>query len=375
MATKINVRSPYYVKISNDPLTTVLFELFIWTGAGLSRPASPQYTLTKSKIGSNNYVVFEISELVRDYIDTGYYGSSDVVWVQYRTTIDEGTPVFSSYFLAVEGYGYFHEGTNPELSRDSLISNEVIWRPEDENIKVPVFTDDAIEVVMLNGDMVLRSVTLGPSDETSEMIEYVSVSGDISADNYKQRVLSTGGTYEYNPLLIKVDNYVDINLVDTIRVYRGDSYKKISVRTQQCDKYPDRKITFINKFGALQDIYFFAKEVESMSASSDTFKSNSFSNVTLSYDTTKHQYQQFDKQARERVILNTGFVSDDYNEVITQMMLSEKVWLTKTTDKESNVIPVIPITKDVTYKTSLNDKMVEYAIEFEYAFDKIQNIR
>ena len=56
-------------------------------------------------------------------------------------------------------------------------------------------------------------------------------------------------------------------------------------------------------------------------------------------------------------------------------MLSEQVWYTKTTDEESTIYPVTPVTSSLTYKTSLNDKLVEYTIDFDFAFDKIQNIR
>ena len=57
------------------------------------------------------------------------------------------------------------------------------------------------------------------------------------------------------------------------------------------------------------------------------------------------------------------------------MMISDQVWITKITDTKELVIPVVPATKSVTYKTSVNDKLVQYTIEFNMAFDKINNIR
>ena len=38
-------------------------------------------------------------------------------------------------------------------------------------------------------------------------------------------------------------------------------------------------------------------------------------------------------------------------------------------------IPVVVKTSNMTFKTSLNDKLIEYTIEFEEAFDLINNIR
>jgi len=396
MATKINVRSPYYAYKAQTSGTWVYaeWEIRVWSGLDISdKPASADYTFTKNFV--NNNVNLEISEIVRDFIEhTNEYSVGDSVkWVRvdgdfYRDTDPAGNPsgTYGLTTIAFDGYGYFEEGINPELSKTKLFSNKVIWRPEDENIRIPVYGYTMMDIVMVSNGQPVRTINHRyPSGEldTDEMIAYYSVSGDISADNYKQRVLSAEGIYETNPLLIELDNYVDINLVDEIRIYPLNAspiyveapYEKIEVRTHKCDKYPDRKVTFVNKFGALQDVYFFAKEVESITTSGEQYKSNIYDLTTNSYSTTAHQYQQFDRQAKERITLSTGYVSEDYNEVIKQLMMSEYVWLTKTTDESSNIYPVIPRTSDVTFKTSLNDKLVSYDIEFDFAFDKIQNVR
>jgi hypothetical protein len=56
-------------------------------------------------------------------------------------------------------------------------------------------------------------------------------------------------------------------------------------------------------------------------------------------------------------------------------LLSEQVYYTEITETAEVVVPVIPLTKSVTYKTSVNDRLANYTIEFENAFDKINNIR
>ena len=74
--------------------------------------------------------------------------------------------------------------------------------------------------------------------------------------------------------------------------------------------------------------------------------------------------------------MSSGFLSEEYNEVFKQMMLSEKVWVTNITDRwRTSVLPINVKTSDITYKTSLNDKLVEYTIEFDKSFDTINNIR
>ena len=381
-------RSPYYYSpnTADSSAATVTLTIKIWNGVKASPIASPQYTLSKSvtvPATGNRYATFEISELIRDYIEVTFDGgyATDVVWAALAYTIYNSSGGFitggGGTILFLDGYGYFEEGSNPQPPDRTLIDNRVIWRPEDENIRIPVLADetDATDVVMVSNGQPVRTETLAASTTASDMIKDASVSGDISADNYKQRVLSVGGTFENNPLLWDIDNYVDINLVDEIRVYRDGTYDKIKVRTMECNKYPNRKITFLNKNGAFQDIYFFGRETDSTETTSERYKANVINLQTASYSTTAHQYQQYDKQGKNKVVLNTGFVSEDYNEVIKQLLFSEKVWLTKTTNDESTIYPVIPLTKSVSYKTSLNERMVEYAVEFEYAFDAVQNIR
>ena len=384
MSTKINTRSPYYYKQSHASAARIKISIYVYEGIQTTdRPATAQYIITKdvtTPSTGNPYAVFEISELVRDYLDSSYNNyQSNCSWVDvvYQILNSSGGVVTggSSPYIAMDGYGYFEEGINPELSKRLLLSNKVMWRPEDENIRVPVFSEQATDVVFISKGQAVRSVSLSSTNNTSGVVSYVSVSGDVSVDNYRQRVLADGGVYEPSSCLYKLDNQVDVNLVDEVRVSRDGTYDKLIVKTMSCDKYPDRKVTFVNKFGAFQDVYFFAKEIESINISSDSYKANTLNYETLSYDLNKAQQHRFDVQGKEKITLNTGYVSEDYNEVLKQMMLSEQVWYTKTTDEESNIFPVIPNTNSLRFKTSLNDKLVDYTIDFDYAFDKIQNIR
>jgi hypothetical protein len=68
-------------------------------------------------------------------------------------------------------------------------------------------------------------------------------------------------------------------------------------------------------------------------------------------------------------------LNEDYNEVIEQLMISEKTWMTRIIDNEQLVLPIVPSTKSITYKTSVNDRLIQYTIGFDMAFDKINNIR
>jgi hypothetical protein len=232
-------------------------------------------------------------------------------------------------------------------------------------------------------------------NNTNGQIEYISVAGQnesdtpINASTYEERVLEDGGTFEDSVCLQNFLSTIDIGLVDEVwvnydtgTVFTGVSNTStedtktdiIKIHTVDECKYEPYKVTFVNKYGALQDVWFFKKSVETTDVTSEQFKASIFSQDTLSYKTYQHQQQAFMAQGKDRITMNTGYINDDHNAVMEELLLSEQVWYTKITDEEL-IVPVIPRTKTITYKTSVNDKLVDYTVEFEEAFDKINNIR
>jgi hypothetical protein len=380
MSTKINVRSPFYKKVGNVDLDYATLSLFIYDGVFTTdKPASAQYTLVKRPVNGNNYVVFEIAELVRDYLDTSFDGTytSQTVWVEadvVLTLTDESVEDDNSDYIAYAGYGYFEDGINPELSRGLLISNKTIYRLDDENIRVPVDTFGTNSVTYFYDGQVKRSKTISTSTNTNAQIEYVSVSGSDDSDNFQERVLADGGTFEFTACLKEFLDTLDIGLVDELWVATDSGVEIVKIISVCEPKYTPYKVTFLNKFGALQDMYFFKKSVESISTNQETYKRSTMDLANLSYSVSSHQASTFNKNGKEKITMNTGFISEDYNEVIRQLLLSEQVWVTKLTDQEL-VLPLNVVSNSLTYKTNVNDKLIDYTLEFSYAYDKINNIR
>lgn len=386
MATKINVRSPFYLKVSQANIATATLNLYIYTGTFVANAsvANPKYTITKDVLTSG-FIVFEVAELIRDYLEIEFDGtySSQVVWVNavISTTVSSGSasatvsPDNTNGFVAFDGYGYFHEGTNPELSKGALISNNTIFRLNDSNVRIPVYTGDTTSVAFFYQGEEKRTQAISTSTNTNAQIDYVTVSGQDNNDSYEERVVADGGTLETSRCLTDFLRQLDVGLVDEVYVASSTGTEIIKIlSTEEC-KYEPYKVTFVNKYGALQDLMFFKKSVESTNVTSEQFKASIFDQSTLSYKTHQHQQQAFLAQGKDRITMNTGYVNDDHNSVIEELLLSEQVYYTEITETAEVVIPVIPLTKSVTYKTSVNDRLANYTIEFENAFDKINNIR
>jgi len=373
MSTKINVRSPYYVKVAYAGLNYATIYLYVWTGDSSPSPAEPNYTLTKYRVGTNNYVVFEISEYIKDFLVTQYGNySTDVVWVKYGYAIynESGSSINgggSANMLGVDGYGYFEDGVNPQLSQQLLQSNTIIYYNEGQDIVFPVW---------------------------AEFIPTISITSDSGADVFWEAVEDFWQTYDvswgYITSPINVDDdgntnqkiqYIRITLSeelqdgDTITIasrLEGGPTTTITLEEICEPRYTPLNIIFYNKFGALQNVWFFKKSTTTLNVRNENYKRSimDFSS-TPTYSEQAHQVKTFNANGREVLQANTGFIDEQYNEVIKQLMLSEEVWV----DNGTDVLPIRPINNSLTFKTAVNDKLINYTMDFEYAFDKINNIR
>ena len=382
----IEVRSPHFESITIANASYGILNLYIWVGDKTSVPTNPIYTLRKSATTpttGNPRVTFETSELIRDYLDIEFDGnySGQGVWVRTDLDIYNSSNVsiidYDYISIAFDGYQYFEENS---VISNLMITNRKLFVLEDNTFRVPIDTSsNNPTVTFLKDNEIVATQTFTSSNQSSEQIRYVSIYGDTTNwDSFKERVLESGGTdYESNKCLEAYFNDYSIGAVDKIIISNTNAnVKDITVDVTILDecKYEPKKVTFVNKYGALQDMYFFKKSVKKMNIKKESYKSNILNSLN-GYSTSNHVYKDFNVVGKELVTLSSGFLSEEYNEVFKQMMLSEKVWVTNITDKGEQVLPINVKTSNITYKTSLNDKLVEYTFDFDNSFNVINDIR
>ncbi len=376
--SKINVRSPYIIYDNSTSTGSLLanadLNLWIYTGnssSGIS--SSPTYTLSSEAI--NGEVTFEISEIVRDYIENSFDGEydSDNVWVNWnisRVYVNSSTSNTSQQTLAAfDGYGYFSEGTNPQNDSVVLQSNNSIYTNDFANITIPIHVKDNTTITYFKEGEPIFTKTLISSTNSADQIQYVSNSA-LDYDVFYNRVLDDGGTIESFSCVKEIADNVYQNFdADKIYIDNGEVVEVINVEEIEECKYNPYKVTFVNKYGALQDIWFFKKSSLSMKTKQESYKANIVS--AGSYSINDRQNYIFNKTGTESLKLNTGFYPEEYNEVFRQLSLSEEVWI----NYENQTLPVNITSSSLNYKTRLNDKLINYTIDVEFSNDKINNIR
>jgi hypothetical protein len=78
----------------------------------------------------------------------------------------------------------------------------------------------------------------------------------------------------------------------------------------------------------------------------------------LTYNLGEAQKAIVLKNANESLTLNSGFYPENNNDVFKELLLSEYVWI----DYDSNEIPCNIASSSISYKTSRNDKLINYTL-------------
>ena len=387
MSTIINTRSPFYKKISNASLAKAKLELYIWTGVYAGRVAADKkYTITKEELGTNNYVTFELSELIRDYMITEYNDyATDTLWVDADITIYDSTGAIvqvdsqdtTTYpFLAIDGYGYFEDGINPRSVEYTtpmvLQDNTTIYFYGGYDIKIPIYAEAATVTAVLDTD---AGANVNWNEANVFWDTYDVNWGDGDED---QQITDNGNTNQKIQYIILTDTEY-LSDGDTVTISSDNANYPddvvITLRKVCEPKYSPLNIIFYNKYGALQNMWFFKKSTTDINITSETFKNNiiDFDNSggSPTYSLSKHQEKKFIANGKESITISTGFYPEDHNEIVRQMMLSEQVWVYDGT----NTLPINLKSNSLQFKKSVNDKLISYTVEFDYAFDKINNIQ
>ncbi len=380
--SKINVRSPYFIYFKDINLTSATLEIRIYDGAAeTSWQGSPQYTLTSTAVGER--ITFEIAELIKDYIPAEFNGTypnllaggndNTTIYVDYRITKyisnvaqTPDAPVLG--LRAFYGYGYFEDGSNPQFLQGYLQSNTTILKSDDDSLKVPIDNENTTSVAFLNKGEQIYVWTPSAGSKIQDQIQYVSTaSADV--DNYRDRVETSGGTYEDNPCIQEFLRNETIYPVDEVIINAVEGVTVLRVENISECKYTPYKLTFINKFGAYQDLWMFKNSKLAMNTNEEMYKSSIVNNGT--YKIYDPQIKLLTKNGNQRLTLNSGYYPESNNEVFKQLFLSEKVWI----KYNEQTLGVNIESKSLNYKTSLTDSLINYTVDLSFAFDTINNIR
>ena len=368
-------------------ISSAELKLYVWTGDSTQRPVTPRYTLNKVRPTHSTAIVFEVAELIKDYVKVKFDGNYDAIeqsaWVQWdiKRTYDDAstTDETSDLHMAFRGYGELSDGVNPELSKDLMISNNIIHNLCGDTLTVPFFVSPVNGVTRVEYFQDTTSIitqatgtftpfTIAQGVRLNPPLPAITVDKTGTMVGNSNKVVSTGG--------------IPSNATKfTYKTADGKERTVIIKCIDECKNTP-HKISFTNKNGVIQDMWFFALKRDSMNAAREDYKASTI-NVTgpANYLESDHQTRYLENQGKERFTMNTGFISEAYNQVLKELLVSEFVYIhdrfrqSPSNPAFSLAVPTKVVTGSVRLLRSKEDKLINYAIDFEADSDFVQSIR
>lgn len=365
---QILLNSPYLVKHVESGLESISVVLWVVQGAK-STAASGVIAYELETKAYNAYAMVDIAQLAKDYLDVQYQAP---YWVSYRITkVVNGveTVITPAVTLAgLNGYGYFREDYNPQITspiaNTLMQSNTDIYVPKGRGVSLSLLTETAQDLDLYYKGIYKGSITNTAATNSNEIITVHHLDSLNHVWKSNERALWSSTLIRNKEL----SNNVDENLTD---FDAGQLNTKVYVKEVECHRNDPIKIHFLNKFGAIQPLWFFGRETVTTEARREKFNRN-LKNINY-YDINQHQTKILTVNGREKKVINTGFYPESFNEVFKQLLFSSHVWIYN--DEKDVNIPVNIVSSELRHKTSQDDKLINYQIEFEHAFDEINNIK
>ena len=375
----ILARSPYLVYVDEMGSIGSEVQLFIWNGTG-SAPASATYILSKkTAIPTETRTEYDIAPYVRDFLRANYTQTNSIdystpvsdynsdfwcnVLVKYYNTTTDGTEYLGeTNFYAFDGYlnsrDDFSLNGDPTLAGQTLVmysnSGDIIIP---YNLIPSFVTVFAQSPVIVNGNGCYYQV------QGSEYIE------TIDTDNPTTFILVT--TLENN----------------TINVYNSeDEIIYTFTVTRKClPKYRPILLDFVNRFGVWQKCWFFGADYESINATSDNYKLMQNVVTYPNYQNFNYNYKQgqtFNRNGVKTFKVNTDWVDEQWNVCLEEIMMSENIILSyyidspgfSDTSSFKYSYPVKLNTNSIQLNRHINEKLINYTLEFEYLSPIVNNI-
>ena len=364
--SNIFARSPYFINISATANDETSIKLYIWNGTG-SAPANPQYTLSKPIPSSvDTDVDYNISPYICEYFDFKTFQTN----VNYNTASATNTSQWCNVqaktyingllqntydYKAFYGYSHFSEGYNEDLGTvhmdggtyyyyyDSTGTLSTTDRINVGSIQVVTGASNYTKYKWTNLDTLATSTSNFPVND--DVRKFPRIDPTYYGDRVKTEVLDPSN-----------------NVLATFYFYP----------LEEC-KHDVITVDFVNRYGSFERTFMFKASRNNMEMTQTDYNLM-VSNVN--YDTKVGTKKVFNTTYTESISCNTGWVSESYAKVIKQLMSSERI-LAYIPNEDGTYVqtPVKMRTKATELFKHINEKLINYKVEFDYAFETINNVQ
>lgn len=377
-----NCRCPFIVSVNGavDQIATRV-GLNIYDVTGSTILAS--YTLKKTMFSPTQRInYYNISPYCYDVLIGNYQGDNCIkveVITVYTDSSNVEHAVSDNYYYVSLGFSLY--GYSQNDGGFTPVSANILYRPNQNPINNLIKTEKINYFRNINWDLegypniqfLLETITykfrlryyVYSEGEIIEQFENLPITGNV---DYYGRIMNNGYSAFNN------GNFFEIQISPIAGTESWTEIFKAEL-TPICEpKYKPLKLQFLNRYGGTQDFYFFKNNNQSIEVKSSNYNTNTFNVYPIYPNSLVGQTRVYNKNGKHTIKGNTGWISEDYNEFIEDIMLSE--WLFLSYEDKGTIWTSAVTLKDTSmqYKTHLNEKVINYELSFEVANLIINNV-
>jgi len=340
-------------------------ELYYWTGSLNDSGSFSDFTLAKYP-NQQLAGIFDFSKIINSTLeDTIKENPSNVIYFKadlYHQFISASAFVTSSHvetgvYRAIDGYGVFQEPITQSI--------------EDKTPHWPIMTDGPATQSAFDDNVGRMGAWVGAGGGTvPDNIVYSGSNGQIETHSLSFTT-STSGQIDDFPIGMAESDFLISSSVDWYSVQAAVGGTLLGSPIQfdvECKKkYPNIRIQWKNRFGQFDFLNFNLVSRESFNTDIKTFERQigSWGAQSLSYQNYDSSTQNYATDAKQFVSVNSDWLSEDYNEILKQLMVSDEIyWIYNETT--GDVRPITIQTNSITFKTNVVDKLIQYSFDFEF---------
>ena len=367
VSSSINVTQSNFQYVGN---------LYYWQGS-VANTGSSKYTLVKYP-NQSGVGLFDVSKIINSTLtDLAIQNTSNVVyykvdfgtqWTSGSLNVTGSQRVSSSVLKALDGYSIFQESIS-----EQIYDKTQYW---------PVMTDGPVTQSVFDFNKGTFGVFVGESGGTTPNQAFYSssvgtasieLSSSVSSSQQIQQIpaFPSQSGFPFSASLMALEEYTITIVSSSVSASVSQSVNlssPIRFELTCVQKYPNVRIKWKNRYGQFDYLNFYGASQNSFSVDRKTYEPQigSWENTTLSYNNYDAQIKPYVVNAKQQLIVNSQWLSQDYNELIKQLLVSDEAYWVYN-ENENDLRPISIITDSIQFKTGVVDKLIQYSFQFDWA--------
>ena len=367
------VQSPMAITLEeNTPVITsssfqYMLDLYYWTGAPADSGSS-KYTLVKYP-NTNGVGIFDVSRILNSTLTELLEASQGFGVIKFAkgvgyweylsgsTYVTSSQKVETSLMKYIDGYQLF-----PEPIGEDIYELTPHW---------PLMTSGPATQSVFTTNVSNAGVFVGNYDFGSQPTKIV-YSSSLQVGEYPL-ISNASSSFQINPYP-NAPNDAGFPLSGSFDFYTIQAYSNttplgtpIRYNITCNQKYPNIRVKWKNRFGQFDSFNFNMINTKNFSVNRSLYSPQigSWGGTSLNYANYDSNNLNYMVDTKESIQVNTDWVSEDYNEIFKQLLVSDEIyWIYDEVNYE--IKPITIKTSNLTFKTGVVDKLIQYAFEFDY---------